>query len=382
VSGRDGILRRLSTDGRSWETAGKLAIPRLTHRLLPGIAQDLLAVGGNFATSPIRIIESLPLSDVAGPKVLTWSVPVETPARQGQAVTLVRSKLLAVGGNRTSAPHAFEAENLVGEGVELSLGRMDAHPVPPLPEHRQSAVLVTVASRKGEAFLIGGIGPEGTVSRTLGDVFKLDLASRRWTKLAVTIPDARGMFGTAVYKDSVYLFGGSIWDPRPGHEKSKMPVEILRWDTTSDGSTFEPIHQKAPRARRSFAGTILGSKYFTVGGMDDQMKLVDTVDVFDFETSSWSTIPSPPKPRLFAELVALDGKLYLAGGFHKSEGGHFQPAPSIEVFDPRTSTWSTLLETAPIHETSLAMFPMQGRLLLYAADRKAGRTARFAIVSP
>jgi N-acetylneuraminic acid mutarotase len=382
VSGRDGILRRLSTDGRGWETAGKLAIPRLTHRLLPGISQDLLAVGGNFATAPIRIIESLPLTDVAGPKVLTWSVPVETPVRQGQAITLVRSKLLAVGGNRTSAPHAFQAENLVREGVELSLGRLDAHPAVPLPERRQSAALVTVAAHKNEAFLIGGIGPDEAVSRTLGDVFKLDLASRRWTKLAVTIPDARGMFGTAVYKDSVYLFGGSLWDPRPGHETEKMPVEVLRWDTTSKRSTFEPIHEKAPRARRSFAGAVLGSKYFMVGGMGDSMKLVDTVDVFDFATKSWSTIASPPKPRLFAKLVALDGKLYLAGGFHRSDNEHFQPAPSIEVFDPGTSTWATLLDTAPLPEAGLAMFPMQGRLLLYAPDKTTGRTARFAIVNP
>jgi Kelch motif len=35
---------------------------RLTHRLLPGISDDLLAVGGNHARWPISLIESIPLA--------------------------------------------------------------------------------------------------------------------------------------------------------------------------------------------------------------------------------------------------------------------------------------------------------------------------------
>lgn len=381
VSGMDGFVHRLSEDGKAWEVAGKLGMPRLTHRLLPGIGDDLLAVGGNFMTSPIRVIESIPVKSSTGPKVITWTIPAKTEARQSQAVALVRSKLLAIGGNRTNAPHAFKAENLVGEGVEFSLSRMDSRPIEALPEVRQSATLVANPSKKTEAFLIGGIGPDGDVSRTLGDVFKLDASGNKWTKLTAAIPDARGMFGTAVYKDAIYLFGGSIFDPRPGQEKRKMPVDVLRWETKSEGGSFETIGQKSPRTRRSFAGAVLGSKYYMVGGLNDETKLVDTVDVFDFESNAWSTVPSP-KPRLFAELAALDGKLYLAGGFTKPEDGHFEPARSIECFDPATGQWSTLLEESPIGGSGVAMLPVQGRLLLYAPNEKGGREARFAIVAP
>ena len=45
------------TQADRWEIAGKLAVPRLTHRLLPGIAGDLLAVGGNFAGAPVRFVD-------------------------------------------------------------------------------------------------------------------------------------------------------------------------------------------------------------------------------------------------------------------------------------------------------------------------------------
>ena len=60
VNGVDGQVLRLSGTGDRWEVAGKLTA-RLTHRLLPGIANDLLAVGGSVAGAPIPSIESFPL---------------------------------------------------------------------------------------------------------------------------------------------------------------------------------------------------------------------------------------------------------------------------------------------------------------------------------
>jgi hypothetical protein len=60
VCGAEGQVFRLGDAGDRWEVAGKLATPRVAHRLLPGIAQDLLAVGGSAAGSPVRVIESIP----------------------------------------------------------------------------------------------------------------------------------------------------------------------------------------------------------------------------------------------------------------------------------------------------------------------------------
>jgi hypothetical protein len=69
VSGSDGLVHRLNESGDGWEIAGTLTIPRLTHRLLPGIANDLLAVGGTHARSPVALIESIPLDSASrGPR--------------------------------------------------------------------------------------------------------------------------------------------------------------------------------------------------------------------------------------------------------------------------------------------------------------------------
>jgi N-acetylneuraminic acid mutarotase len=383
VSGVDGRLLCLNEAGNGWEAIGTMAIPRLTHRLLPGIAKDLLAVGGNFAGAPVRFIESIPLCGTSpGPRVVAWSVPVKTEAHQSQAVGLSHASIIAVGGNRSAEPHAFSVDNLVRAGIRISIGELTAEAVPELPEPRQSAsLLVDGTGSRQTIYLVGGIGPDGDLTRTLGDVFRLDARGRQWTKLPGIIPDSRGMFGAAIYQKAIWLFGGSVWDPRKDSDETTMVTDVLRWDPSRQGSSFETTGQKLPRARRSFASTVLGSKYYLLGGVGADAKPVETVDVFDFDGGTWTTIPAPTHPRLFADLVALEGKLYLSGGFIPSKEHHFEPAKSIEVYDPKTSQWATLLDTLPVPARHAHMLPIQNRLLVFTIDREKNQ-AEIAVVVP
>ncbi len=60
-NGVTGPVYRLSKEGSRWEAVGQWHIPRITHRILPGIDGDLLAVGGNVGRIQTPIIESLPI---------------------------------------------------------------------------------------------------------------------------------------------------------------------------------------------------------------------------------------------------------------------------------------------------------------------------------
>jgi N-acetylneuraminic acid mutarotase len=383
VSGADGLLHRLSDAGDRWEVAGKLAVPRLTHRLMPGIAGDLLAVGGNFAGTPVRFIESISLAGASpeGPKIVCWPVNLESQARQGQAVALFQSTLICAGGNRTTEPHAFSPSNLVQDAVKISLGSLEAASLPALPGPRQSAEAVVAGSgRNSKLYLLGGIGPEGDVSRTKGDAFRFDAASPRWTKLERVIPDSRGMFRAAAHGGAIWIFGGSIWDGDMSHMGS-MPTEVLRWDLAGNKAGFVVTGKQIPRPRRSFAGAVLDRKYYLVGGLGADMKIVSPVDVFDFESGQWSSITAP-EPRLFGELAELSGKLYLAGGYKASKAGHFEPARSMEIYDPATSSWSTLLDSLPVPPEDLKLRSVQGRLLLYSLDRENPGSCHLALVAP
>jgi N-acetylneuraminic acid mutarotase len=61
ISGIDGLVYRLNKSGAHWDPVGILTLPRLTHRLLPGIARDLLVVGGSNSDKPTPLIESIAL---------------------------------------------------------------------------------------------------------------------------------------------------------------------------------------------------------------------------------------------------------------------------------------------------------------------------------
>jgi hypothetical protein len=60
-NGVTGPIYRLSKDGSSWEAVGRWHVPRITHRILPGLAGDLIAVGGNVGREQTPVIESLPV---------------------------------------------------------------------------------------------------------------------------------------------------------------------------------------------------------------------------------------------------------------------------------------------------------------------------------
>ncbi|MFO0959360.1 MAG: galactose oxidase [Isosphaeraceae bacterium] len=70
-SGMSGRIFRLSESGDSWEAIGSWDIPRITHRLLPGLGNTILAVGGTSRTTPTPIVEAIPLDSPMSDPSLT-----------------------------------------------------------------------------------------------------------------------------------------------------------------------------------------------------------------------------------------------------------------------------------------------------------------------
>lgn len=384
ASGGNGTVYRLSESADAWESVAEQAVPRITHRLLPGIDNDVLIVGGNSAGVPIRFIESIPLEGSApAANAVTWSIHLPGEAAQSHAVGMIGSQVMLAGGNRSTNPHEFKADLLTDEVFTIRLDGTEAESMAALPSARQSSVVVAVPDgRRFDTYLLGGIADDGQVVRTLGSVVRRKASESSWESLEVTIPDDRGMFGAAVRDGAIWVFGGSIFDPRPEAEDRNFPTEVLRWELEREGSTFDVTGHRIPRARRSFAGAELDGNYYLVGGLGEDQKLVEVGDVFNFETGAWQTIPAPRHPRVFADLVVLDGKLYLGGGFAADSTGHFEPAQSIEVYDPEIGVWSTMLEDLPIEVKTARLMTARDRLLLFGIDANDPTRARVALLAP
>lgn len=85
------------------------------------------------------------------------------------------------------------------------------------------------------------------------------------------------------------------------------------------------------------AAATLDGRIYSVGGGTGTGTERDAW-VFDPVTDSWAALPDLATARSKPALVAVAGKLYLFGGW----GADGQPVASVDVYDPETSAWSTL----------------------------------------
>ena len=80
----------------------------------------------------------------------------------------------------------------------------------------------------------------------------------------------------------------------------------------------------------------IDGKIYSVGGFDGGTNL-NSGNVYDPSSDSWSPIASMTGVREKPAVAAIDGKLYVTGGWDNNG----TPDPSLEIYDPGTDTWTT-----------------------------------------
>merc|ERR1712086_1234478 len=98
-----------------------------------------------------------------------------------------------------------------------------------------------------------------------------------------------------------------------------------------------------PTARCIHSCTAIGSQIFVVGGMDSNNKTLDSVEVYDYCTGSWSTMPPMSTARhshscTSTSCTAIGSKIFVVGGYDR----HGKTLDSVEVYDYCTGSWSTM----------------------------------------
>ncbi|MCH6236796.1 LamG-like jellyroll fold domain-containing protein [Cognataquiflexum rubidum] len=150
----------------------------------------------------------------------------------------------------------------------------------------------------------------------------------------------RGSAGLVVYKDKFYLIGGN----KLGHNGQYVNY----FDEFDPATGSWSIMPDAPRPRDHFHAAVIGDKIYVAsgrlsGGLGGTFgPVIPEVDVYDFVTGTWSTLPNTlnlPTPRAAAVVANFKNKLLIAGGEIPGVGNEL--ASNItEIFDPQTQTWS------------------------------------------
>ncbi len=152
----------------------------------------------------------------------------------------------------------------------------------------------------------------------------------------------RGSAGLVVHNDKFYVIAGNTI----GHNGGFIPW-FDEFDPVTGVWTSLP---DAPRARDHFHATVLDDKLYVAGGRlsggtgGTFAPLIAEVDVYDFATQTWSTIPDLPTPRAAASVASFENELYVIGGEIQVdlEGNTIGDAVNItESFNPLTGSWTT-----------------------------------------
>ncbi|GAA4341533.1 malectin domain-containing carbohydrate-binding protein [Flaviaesturariibacter amylovorans] len=172
-------------------------------------------------------------------------------------------------------------------------------------------------------------------------------ASNKWhTGPSIPAARRRGAGGAAVHNGKIYLVSG-ITD---GHWAG-----WVKWFDEYDPATGEwKTLPDAPHARDHVQVTVVNNKLYVAGGRrssaatnQDFNFTVPEVDVYDFATGTWTTLPAAsniPTPRSGAANVVVGDEVIVIGGETATQ---VKAHNETEALNVHTHTWRTLdtLET-------------------------------------
>lgn len=184
----------------------------------------------------------------------------------------------------------------------------------------------------------------------------------RWEELAA-IPQPLEFAAAAAYETDLYLIAG-----RNGSNSSGA---VYAYDTVaqkwSQGSA-------KPTPVSEVQAVLLGEMIYVPGGLDAQGKPISNVERYDPRSNTWQDAAPLPAPRSAYALTALEGKLYLFGGW---DGKSYQA--DLFIYDPTQNRW-TQGESMPYAAGYLSAVSSNGKIYLLGGTSD-GATPRDSVLA-
>jgi N-acetylneuraminic acid mutarotase len=179
------------------------------------------------------------------------------------------------------------------------------------------------ASLDGRVFVIGGLSATGV---TLDTVEVYDPATDAWTEgPAHPVPIHHPM--AAVLDGLLYVAGG--YGPSGGATRRVHRLGPDGW---------EPV-ARLPLARAAGTMVALGGRLLIAGGIDLSGDIGREMLAYDPGTDAWAVVDGPPTPREHLGGAVADGRFVTVGGRVAR-----QQLATVEAWDPATGVWGTLAE--------------------------------------
>jgi N-acetylneuraminic acid mutarotase len=260
---------------------------------------------------------------------LVWTSLANAPVKvaEAQSITL-NGKLYVFGGYDVTTPD-YQPTNASSVFDSATNMWKSIAPMPAAETH------MGVATDGSYIYVAGGYTFDPvTTYQTFGttNVFRYDPAHNSWTTYT-PLPSPRAA-GALVYLDGQLHFFDGVDPTRAGktdHWTLNVSSASPQWTTSTS----------LPFSRNHMAGVVLDGKIYAVGGQSTADDSSTTADVLVWDPahpSSWTAVASMPTPRSHAVVVAIDGRIVVAGGTVAND----VPLSSVISYDPATNAWTNL----------------------------------------
>lgn len=228
------------------------------------------------------------------------------------------------------------------------------------PSARHEASMV---SMNGKGYLMGGRG--------IKPVEEFDPATGSWRQLK-PVPLEIHHFQPVVYEDKIYIMTAMT-----GQYPKETPLEsIYIYDPAADTWEKGPIFPK--HRRRGGAGTVVhdGKIYMVAGIIDGHTSgTIPWFDEFDPKTGEWRELEDAPHARDHFPAIELDGRVYAIGGRSSSyhEPDNFAAffssvVPEVDVYDFSTQEWKTLPEGLHFGTAAGGLLALDGDIYYFGGE--------------
>ena len=227
-----------------------------------------------------------------------------------------------------------------------------------------------LAEANGKIYVLGGYPPEMGPNRTSRTVQVYDIATNSWqTGPQLPQPNNHGM--AASVDGKIFLLGGQTTDDQNGATAVNSVYEL-------DPARGTWVQKKGmPTARSGGVAVALDGKIYVAGG---RVPRGNDFAVYDVAADDWVTLPNLPSQRNHIAGVAINGRIHIVGG---RLGNGLSPLKSDahEVFDPQTETWTT---AAPLlsARSGINAVMARGCFHLWGGEAPTGMTPQHEYYDP
>jgi N-acetylneuraminic acid mutarotase len=250
----------------------------------------IYAFGGNGANT----------TEEYDPETNTWTSKAAMPTtRSGFAVAVFQNKIYVMGGEVVGV--GFTGINEVYDPATDTWETKTS-----MPTKRDTPTANTVEDK---IYVIGGIleseAPGDPLVSDINEVY--DPTTDTWTTKAV-IPNAVYGCVSATVDNKLFVIGGETFSGGVLNQIYDPTTDT--WSSGKDMTT--KMHGMAATAT---TGTFAPKRIYVMGGMKAlSLKALDSNQIYDPETDTWSTGASMPDTRIGLAVAAINDTVYAVGG--------------------------------------------------------------------